>query len=367
MRSKSDVLIVLPYVNHYRVKLLTLLEEQLQLRGVAISVASSSPIGDDLGRQDRATYASEPLKQIVLRLGTRSLRLRALPKRWFSSDLVIVEHATKNLDTYAILILRRLFGRPTALWGHGATITTRTSRVTRALQRLMVNLASWYFAYTEGSALRAASLGAKSTRITVLYNAIDTRALQAAVQERISGARSSATLLYVGGIDASKRIELLVRVGEELHKREASFKLIVGGRGDQASWLESIDRPWLDYRGLMNTADKARAGAEASAMIITGRVGLAVCDAFALGLPVLAPRWEFHAPEFEYLNESNAVLTEDDFQALVDAALALLADHSRLFELQAGATASAEMYTVEGMASRFSEGVLHAISRLKDS
>lgn len=359
--TRRSVLIVLPYVNHYRVPLLASLRSHLGHDGISLSVASSRPSGRDAERADASAFPGPRLRQLSVRIGRKHVLLRSLPKGWLSSDLVVIEHAAKNLESYVILALRRATGRRTALWGHGTTITEPRSRGTAAAQKWMIAMAHWYFAYTKGSAHRAASEGMNRDHITVLNNTTDTTELIEQMSHFGRERRDPYTFLYVGGIDSSKRISRLLAVGARVHSVDSRFKLIIGGRGADERLLTQIAAPWLDYRGVMNSTQKAHAASEASAMVIAGRVGLAVVDAFALGLPVITTEWEFHAPEFEYLSEENAIVAADSESELAAAVLRFMQSGDLRAKLTAGSRRSARGLTVEDMAVSFEKGILDAL------
>ncbi|MDQ1174266.1 glycosyltransferase involved in cell wall biosynthesis [Microbacterium testaceum] len=354
------VVVALPYINAYRVPLLSAVRERLKSAGIEFFVFAASPSGNDIKRADAIHGVGIQLRQRTIRLGRRAVLVRSLPAGWWNADLVVLEHAAKNLESYLILGARRMFKRRTALWGHGATITKPTTSLTRFAQKLMVSLSTDYFAYTEGSALRAISLGARSDRVTVLNNTLDVAPLQAAFRQHPSA--EGPVLLYVGGLDESKRIDRLLRVAERLAADVPHFRLIVGGRGDLEGMLLARDEQWLDYRGGMDLAAKARAGAESCGLIITGRVGLAAIDAFAMSLPVITTEWEFHAPEFEYLNEKNSVVVADDEELLFQAAKEYLTDAARQALLKDGARRSLVGKGIDDMAYNFEQGVRYAVA-----
>ena len=78
--------------------------------------------------------------------------------------------------------------------------------------------------------------------------------------------------------------------------------------------------------GQTDAAGLALAGRAATALLNPGRIGLVAVDALALQLPVLSTRYEFHAPEAEYLEEGKTVFysenTVQDFARLWRQALA---------------------------------------------
>jgi hypothetical protein len=81
-------------------------------------------------------------------------------------------------------------------------------------------------------------------------------------------------------------------------------------------------------------------------------------DSLAAGTPIVTTRHASHSPEFGYLTDGvNAVVTEHDLGRYAAAVVALLSDPDRLAILSERALADSRPYSIEAMATRFSEGV----------
>ena len=137
------VVIVLPYMTEYRVMLFTRMREFLAPSGVVLHVFAGTPEGKDRARRDESLGLVSRLPQKTFiggRLRWRDIRLPAQ-----GADLVIMEQAVKNLDTWFELLFHR---QRAALWGHGQTITEARSWWVGALQDWMTRRAKWVFART---------------------------------------------------------------------------------------------------------------------------------------------------------------------------------------------------------------------------
>ncbi|MEE3851349.1 glycosyltransferase [Gordonia sp. LSe1-13] len=287
--------------------------------------------------------------------------LKLLPPKAFAADLIIIEHAVKNLESYLILLMARISGKKVAIWGHGHTVTTTVSAFTRSLQRSMARLSDWYFAYTTNSAERAVRIGADPGRITVLNNSKSTASLETIVTG-VNENRTSYTCLYVGALDESKKIPFLLRSCEEVFSREHNFRLKVIGDGPDARQLDGpISRGWCEYLGSGPIEDFAENLYDVVLILMPGRVGLVAVDSLALGLPIVTTESKAHAPEFEYLDESNSVVTENDESSFANGVVGLLHDRPRLQQLSGGCRSRAPSYTIEAMAERFAFGIAEII------
>jgi glycosyltransferase involved in cell wall biosynthesis len=357
------VLVIQPYVPGYREPVFRSLRSTLAAAGIRLVLAAAVATGDQrLRSDDSGSQVDIRLRQLRVALGRRELLLRLPPRGWFSADLVILEQAAKNLETYPIMAIRRLVGRRTALWGHGVTITQASGRHTLRAQEWMLARADWLFAYTEGSARRGIEHGADPQAVTVVRNTIDTAGildappLDPAPAE--PGHRWAAT--YIGGLDAPKRIDVLLEVAERAYAADPRFLLYVGGRGSwERELMSRAGAPWLEYLGSVGPSHKAWLGRHARVMLIPGRVGLAAVDSLALGLPIITVDWLYHAPEFEYLSIENSVVVPES--AGVDGYLAavveLMRDDERVAALRRAALADAELYTLDGFVERFAGGI----------
>ncbi|WP_246204434.1 glycosyltransferase [Streptomyces tailanensis] len=300
-----------------------------------------------------------------------------------SADIVVLEQALRNVDTYLLLLRQQLArmagaGPRVAFWGHGRTYTKPVNRLESAAKDAITRRAAWFFAYTEGGAAYLASRGYPSHQITVVRNCVDTATL-ADVRERAGtpGTQEFAeaaalrehhrllpgrTALFVGGLDTPKRIPFLLESVRRIADALPGFRLLVAGDGSDWPLVNAAaSRANSPVVALGHTTgqDVALLGAVSDIMLMPGRVGLCAVDSLALRTPIVTTDWPWHAPEFEYLeNGRNAVITPDDPAAYATAARALLTDPPRLRSLHASCRQDAGNYTTDAMAERFCDGLL---------
>ena len=298
------------------------------------------------------------LRELALPFFGKSIVLRLPAQGSLQSDLVVLEQATKNLDTYLILVLRKILGKPTALWGHGMTITERQGRMQAALQRWMLRRADWFIGYTRDSESRALQNGAAAGRTSHVNNTIDAEGVARHKEDLLPdpGYEGRWVALYIGGLDPSKRIHELLQIAKNVYERDKRFLLVVAGTGILESVvLDASHEPWLKFVGRVDDAGKARWGHGASILLVPGRVGLVVIDSFTLGLPIVTSRDSDHAPEFEYLDNENSVVTND--AEIVEVIIRLMQNDSMLLALQTAASADADKYSLDAMVSAFRSAV----------
>jgi glycosyltransferase involved in cell wall biosynthesis len=85
-------------------------------------------------------------------------------------------------------------------------------------------------------------------------------------------------------------------------------RLVVGGRGSDESLLHAAaQRGQVTMLGYAGPAEKALIASVASALVMSGRIGLVAVEALAMRLPFVTTTWRYHAPEVEYLTEGITV------------------------------------------------------------
>ncbi|MEW2610676.1 glycosyltransferase family 4 protein [Streptomyces sp. NPDC047880] len=391
--QQARIVIVQPYVPSYRTGFFERLGSDLRTEGCTLDVLHGPPPPSHVARQD-SSHCSGAIQVPVRRLGVpggRSLVWQQVYRRAASADVVVLEQALRNLEAYPLLLrqqLARMTGGRTprvALWGHGRTYTKPVSRVETAAKDALTRRASWFFAYTEGGADHLAAGGFPRRRITVVRNCVDTVALaeareragtpgtrefaEAAALRSRHGLLPGRTALFVGGLDAPKRIPLLLESAWRIAEALPGFRLLVAGDGTDRPLVEAAaaapGSPVVPL-GHMTGRQVALLGAVSDIMLMPGRVGLCAVDSFVLRTPVVTTDWPWHAPEFEYLrNGHNAVITSDDPVVYAAAAQALLTDRARLASLRARCREDAGSYTTGAMAARFREGLLRLLSETR--
>lgn len=347
------VVIVLPYVNSYRVPLLRSLEAELKKRDISLTVAVGKPSELDRLRSDRVSDLKTcELRQVeVLKSG---FKFRILPKNLLLADLIIVEHAISNIEGHLLLLLHP----KVALWGHGFTITKPQSALARAVQKWMARRAAWYFGYTSGSVERAVSLGVKRERTTSLNNTVVVANSHKISNQDHSANSSAWVAVFIGGLDETKRLEFLIASAREIKKAKPEFKLIVAGDGKQRALIESASREGiLEYVGRSTLDALSLEYGPISIIAMPGRVGLVAIDSFAHGIPIVTTNWKYHAPEYEYLDTSNSLTTADSVRAYCAGVMNLMDDPHRLKSLADSARNSLAFYSMSGMVAAYVSGI----------
>ena len=375
---RPRVVIVQRVIRQYRIPFLDRLRDELDHRGVALTVMHNTPDRDDDHRKDVAAPDwAQRLDARMVGVGRRRLLWQSPPSALWKADLVVVEQATQLLLNYLLLLRRHAGGPLVGFWGHGTSHYRDAHRSGEAVKRWVSGQPDWWFAYTDGVADRVSAFGFPRDRITSVRNATDTSALAAAVkgvsEEEVARLRRELGVgpgpvgLFVGALVPEKKLEFLVQAGEAIRNTVPEFELVIAGDGAMRGWVieQAADRPWLHDAGQRFGRELAALLRVSSFLLVPAWVGLVVTDSFAAGRPVVASRSEAHPPEIEYIEHGrNGLLIDDggDPRRYAAGVVAALEEPGLLGRLQRGSLADAERYGVEDMAGRFADGIECALA-----
>lgn len=317
----SNVVIVQPYVPTYRQAFFERLSSTLSEKGVGCHVVAGTPGGDQKRRGDAvqpAWLTTADAKSITIRGRTVVLGSRNVP--WKGADAVILGLRGTSIPVYRSLLTSSRGSLRVGLWGHVKPYVNRGSKIDLQLESYQMRFANHIFAYTPGGADYAVGRGIESTKITTVMNTVDTAGIQhwmnALTPREVEHFAEkhdidlSRTVAFIGGMDASKRVNFLAESLDYIWQKDPSIKIIVGGMGADMPMLEeSIGRGQAIALGYLDGPKKALALRSCRAICMPGRIGLIAVDALVAKVPIITTDWNFHAPESEYLVEGESKLT----------------------------------------------------------
>ena len=367
-----QVLVVQRRLTHYRVTFFDDLKTALAERGVQLKLLVGHGTPDEEKKQDAAMlpWAVE----IPTRYWMRGrLCWQSLGEHLKSIDMIVVTQENRLLRNHLLMLAPRRFRL--AFWGHGANLQSKARKgLKERFKHWTTRRVDWWFAYTQISADLVQNARFPGSRITVLNNAVDTSELkhqcdlitptESQTLREALGFSAGPVGVYVGSLYAEKRLDFLFAAAEGIRREIPGFQLLVVGDGPQReevrAWCEG--RPWARWVGARFGGEKVLYQSIADLLMAPGAVGLGVMDAFACQTPLVTTNCPGHGPEFAYLeNGINSIITENHVSAYVEACVRLLGDSSALASLQAGCARSAQVYTLENMVERFSDGIISCL------
>ncbi len=260
------------------------------------------------------------------------------------------------------LTIRALLRKPTILWGH---LYSRggAGSWTNLLRLLQVRLGSVFLVYTELEKRQFSELGVDRICVALGNSCVRREHCTPALSQV---AKRPSGILYVGRIDQSKKVGLLVEAFAIIAAQNLSQKLVIVGDGDERVGLEArfsslVEQGRLIFKGWVWDESELRSCYENALYTVSpGYGGLNIIQSFAYGVPIAVPRGENHSPEIEACVEGENSLWFDKEDAESLARLMVRFEKEGDFWYARRAELSArtrDRYTIERMVDQFDNGL----------
>lgn len=267
--------------------------------------------------------------------------LKLLSFLWYKNSIRLVFKPYKNyiltgdpyiLSNWIILILAKLFNKKTILWTHGwygrETITKKV------IKKMYFGLADKILLYNEMSKYLMLNEGFKEDKLIPIYNSLDydtQKVIRDGLQQ--SGIyfnhfkNNYPVLIYIGRIQKSKKIDLLLKSLYEFKLQNIIYNLIIiGGASDEFNSNEIIEnlrienQVWL-YGPSYDEEKNAELIFNANLCVSPGNVGLTAIHSLMYGTPVLTHNnFRNQGPEWECVIEgvNGGFFKENDIEDLMN-------------------------------------------------
>ncbi len=261
-------------------------------------------------------------KNIHLFDGSLYLCYQANFIRWLADwnpDALIVEANPRYLSTPAAVQWMRARGRKVIGWGLGAPKQS-------GLWRRFVNQFDAMIAYSRRGAEEYAMLGFPREKIFVAHNSVSPAPAKFGNRPLTA---DRPTILFVGRLQARKRVDFLLRACAEL---ESKPRLLIVGDGPQRVALQSLAKeiyPAAEFIGAKHGIELKPYFEQADLFVLPGTGGLAVQEAMGHGLPVIVAKGD--GTQDDLVRAGNGWQIEpENYAALVSAMKNALSDMARL-------------------------------------
>jgi L-malate glycosyltransferase len=374
----KKVLIIEAQIKRYREPFYERLNNALCREAVQLKVVYSAPSPAEERKNDNCDLPPDyGVKIKGYWLGKGRLLFQPALREVALADLVVVDQANRFILNHFLIPLSFLKLKRIAFWGLGENRQADRSRFSEWYKVRTLNYVDWWFAYTTGTARYLQEHGVSPAKITAVQNSVDTRAIQMRVKNLSVNARTKLRAelgigptapvgIFVGMLHKVKSIPFLIQAGARIRQTIPEFQLIVvgGGPDEEETRRTAAHLPWVHFVGPKFGDRKSRLLAISDVFLLPGRVGLAVLDGFAAGLPIVATKRFIHGPEMEYFEEGlNGVMTPPDAEAYAEAVARLLSNPKELQRLREGAANSAEKYSMEAMVDNFKRGIVQCLAQ----
>lgn len=283
-------------------------------------------------------------------------------KEW-DPDALIVEANPRYLSTPLAVRWMHRRNKPVLGWGLGSPSPLRPSfegasrppggrGVDMRIWTLFLHQFDAMIAYSQRGADEYASLGFPREKIYVAYNSVSAPP-SSPPPARPLALNHEPNILFVGRLQARKRIDLLLRACAQLDSKP---HLVIVGDGPEREALESLSKeiyPRAEFAGARHGEELEPYFTEADLFVLPGTGGLAVQQAMSHGLPVIVAQGDGTQDDL-VRPENGWQVPPDDFDALLRTMKGALSDIKRLRRMgEASYRIVREEINVEKMAETF--------------
>lgn len=330
-----------------------------------LSVFAGSPRPQEfIGGQGKLTNAQfTPARNLHLLGGPLYLCWQDGLLKWLESwqpEVLVVEANPRYLRTAAAVRWMHARRRPVIGWGLGAPAGRgwlETPR--RAARRRFLRQFDALITYSHKGAQEYQQAGFSPERIFVAPNAVAPRPLQPVPQRPPNFKDGRPTVLFVGRLQARKRVDFLLRACAALpHALQPALWIV--GDGPERPALEAQAQqiyPAAQFFGSRQGAALEPFFLSADLFVLPGTGGLAIQHAMTYGLPVIAA--EADGTQEDLVRPQNGwQIPPGDLDALQDALQQALSDPSRLRRMgEASYQIVASEINLERMVAVFAQAV----------
>jgi glycosyltransferase involved in cell wall biosynthesis len=266
---------------------------------------------------------------------------------------LIVEANSRCLSVSSAVKWMHGRGRPVIGWGLGSPHLSGALSGFRQGRRLsFLKQFEALIAYSQRGADEYAALGFPTERIFVAHNSVSPPP-SLPLPVRSSTFKGRPSILFVGRLQARKRVDLLVRACAEMVSEP---RLVIIGDGPERKALRSLAKeiyPNAEFIGAKHGAELKPYFTEADLFVLPGTGGLAVQEAMSYGLPVIVAQGDGTQDDL-VRKENGWQIPPDNFEALVSAMKYALLDVTRLRKMgEESYRIVAEKINIEKMVETF--------------
>jgi len=254
----------------------------------------------------------------------------------WNPDALIVEANPRYLSTPAAVKWMHTRGRKAIGWGLGFPSPGGRRA---GMRENFLNQFDAMLAYSQRGAEEYAALGFPREKIFVAHNSVSPAPnfpipIRPATLNPSTGSGQGlqASILFVGRLQARKRVDFLLRACAEM---ELHPRLMIVGDGPERSILESLAKevyPSAEFVGAKHGGELKPYFEQADLFILPGTGGLAVQEAMSYGLPIIVAKGD--GTQDDLVREGNGwQIPPDDYGALLATMKNALSDIARLREM----------------------------------
>ena len=236
------------------------------------------------------------------------------------------------LNTWLFLIFAKILGKKTYLWTHGWY--GNETFLKRLLKRLFFSLSTKILLYGDYARNLMIEIGFSHQKLICIYNSLDYN-YQLKIREKLKQSTTyfnyfkneDHVLLYIGRIQKTKKIDLLIDALDLLNVNGIKCNLVIIGKDEEDTKIEkhidknqSKGRIWL-YGACYDEEIIGELIFNAQLCVSPGNVGLTAMHSLVYGTPVITHNnFSNQCPEFEAIidGKTGSFFKEDSAEDLAN-------------------------------------------------
>jgi glycosyltransferase involved in cell wall biosynthesis len=370
-QNKPLVVIVQRLLPHYRLPFFRLLSSRNPDYNIQVYHGDNTAASMDSAGFTTQYYKNYSFSFLGFSLVFQpSLMLDVIRK---SPNLLILEGTFGVLTNVMLLIFRRIKHLPTIYWTAGwdnPVITGRPAQLKALLIGLFLRMCDGAIVYGSSAFDYLTAHGLSASKILVAQNTIDVETI---IAEQLLWRRRGTEIrkklvpnvdnliVYVGQMASIKRVDLLLKAFQLLHQQKDSLAMLLVGKGEQMDDLkEYVDQqhvPDVYFAGEVVEGVEAYFAA-GDVFVMPGTGGLALNQAMAIGLPVIATVADGTQYDLIIQGENGYIVPVDDIKALAEAIKDILALPDRRIRMgQRSLKIIQERATLRNMVEQYSMAI----------
>ncbi|MEO9513936.1 MAG: glycosyltransferase [Flavobacteriaceae bacterium] len=230
-------------------------------------------------------------------------------------DFYIITGDPYIISNYVILLLSHLLNKKVFVWSHGMKANANTKR--KLLEFLFFKLSHKVLIYGEYSQSIMLKRGFKKDKLIPIYNSLNYDQ-QKRIRENLGSStiykdhfkNGKPVLAYIGRIQHSKKLDLLLRATKDLLNKGTPCNLVFIGKDVEEVGLEKLamdldiqENVWF-YGASYDEEDIGNLIFNANVCISPGPIGLTALHSLTYGTPIITnDNFETQMPEFEIIEK----------------------------------------------------------------
>lgn len=362
----KSVLILQRRLPKYRTDLFNLVKEELRLHNILLDVVAGYPNKSELTKNDEDYACNFRRNKSYYFLNDRICILTPY-KLYKNYNMIILLHENAMVINWLYFLIYPK--RKIALWGHGYNHQSDKVDIFTKIKAFQFNFASKYFAYTPKIKryiqTKNPDLSVYAFNNSVANNLPITGPIEREriIMNKVSSLTSGKIkACFVGSYYKNKRLlEVFDIVKKIRQKFDVEFTFIGSGEDENIvnEFCGSNDK--CRNVGSLWGSRKQQILREMHFIINPGLVGLGVFDAFHNGAVYCTVDTNIHSPEYDYLNDKNAIIASKNSDELVKLITNVIHNPALYEKLMWASLNAGEHFTLTSSAKKISDGILAGI------